>query len=99
MCIRDSSLLVSVAFDRFKKFIKMCAGYNTLSEFLASVPDKDRAQLLMTAFVNNLEKSKGLEDGVDVADSYASINETLKPVAEEMLNNVKLNLDRNIKEN
>jgi hypothetical protein len=96
---RGDSLLASVAFDRFKKFIKMCAGYNTLSEFLASVPDKDRAQLLMTAFVNNLEKSKGLEDGVDVADSYASINETLKPVAEEMLNNVKLNLDRNIKEN
>jgi hypothetical protein len=49
----------------------------------------------MTAFVNNLEKSEGLEDGVDVADSYASIEETIKPVAEEMLNNVKLNLDRN----
>jgi hypothetical protein len=96
---RGDSLLVSVGFDRFKKFIKMCAGYNTLSQFLASVPDKDRAQLLMTAFVNNLEKSKGLEDGVDVADSYASIYETIKPVAAEMLNNVKINLDRNIKEN
>lgn len=96
---RGDSLLASVGFDRFKKFIKMCAGYNTLSQFLASVPDKDRAQLLMTAFVNNLEKSKGLEDGVDVADSYASIYETIKPVANEMLNNVKLNLDRNIKEN
>jgi hypothetical protein len=96
---RGDSLLASVGFDRFKKFIKMCAGYNTLSEFLASIPDKDRAQLLMTAFVNNLEKSKGLEDGVDVADSYASIYETIKPVADEMLNNVKLNFDRNIKEN
>jgi len=96
---RGDSLLISVNFDRFKKFIKMAAGYNTLSEFLASIPDKDRAQLLMTAFVNNLEKSKGLEDGVDVADSYASIYETIKPVADEMLNNIKLNLDRNIKEN
>lgn len=96
---RGDSLLMSVSFDRFKKFIKMSAGYNTLSEFLASVPDKDRAQLLMTAFVNNLEKSKGLEDGVDVADSYASIYETIKPVASEMLYNIKLNLDRNIKEN
>lgn len=96
---RGDSLLISVNFDRFKKFIKMAAGYNTLSEFLASIPDKDRAQLLMTAFVNNLEKSKGLEDGVDVADSYASIFEGMKPVADEMLNNVKLNLDRNIKEN
>jgi hypothetical protein len=96
---RGDSLLASVSFDRFKKFIKMCAGYNTLSEFLASIPDKDRAQLIMTAFVNNLEKSKGLEDGVDVADSYASIAETIKPVADEMLYNIKLNLDRNIKEN
>lgn len=96
---RGDSLLISVNFDRFKKFIKMAAGYNTLSEFLASIPDKDRARLLMTAFVNNLEKSKGLEDGVDVADSYASIYETIKPVANEMLNNIKLNLDRNIKEN
>lgn len=96
---RGDSLLISVRFDRFKKFIKMAAGYNTLSDFLSSIPDKDRAQLLMTAFVNNLEKSKGLEDGVDVADSYASIYETIKPVADEMLNNVKMNLDRNIKEN
>jgi hypothetical protein len=96
---RGDSLLASVRFDRFKKFIKMAAGYNTLSQFLASIPDNDRAQLLMTAFVNNLEKSKGLEDGVDVADSYASIYETLKPVADEMLSNIKLNLDRNTKEN
>jgi hypothetical protein len=96
---RGDSLLASVGFDRFKKFLKMCAGYNTLSDFLASIPDKDRAQLIMTAFVNNLEKSKGLEDGVDVADSYASIFESIKPVADEMLYNVKLNLDRNIKEN
>lgn len=95
---RGDSLLVSVGFDRFKKFIKMSAGYNTLSEFLASM-DKDKAQLLMTAFVNKLEQSKGLEDGVDVADSYASIYETIKPVADEMLNNIKLNLDRNIKDN
>jgi hypothetical protein len=96
---RGDSLLASVRFDRFKKFIKMAAGYNTLSDFLASIPDKDRAQLLMTAFVNSLEKSKGLEDGVDVADSYASIYETLKPVATDMLSNIKLNLDRNTKEN
>lgn len=96
---RGDSLLASVGFDRFKKFLKMCAGYNTLSDFLASIPDKDRAQLIMTAFVNNLEKSKGLEDGVDVADSYASIYESIKPVADEMLYNVKWNLDRNIKEN
>jgi hypothetical protein len=47
----------------------------------------------MTAFVNNLDKSEGLEDGVDVADSYASIAETLKPVADQMLANVKRNYE------
>ncbi|MGZ3840144.1 MAG: hypothetical protein ACXVMS_14500 [Flavisolibacter sp.] len=93
---RGDSLLMSVGFDRFKKFIKIAAGYNTLSNFLGTFPDKAQAQTLMRAFVNNIEKSQGLEDGVDVADSYASIEETIKPVAEEMLNNVKLNYERNV---
>lgn len=96
---RGDSLLMSVGFDRFKKFIKMAAGYNTLSDFLASFPDKDKAETLMTAFVNGLERSDGLEDGVDVADSYASIAETIKSVADEMLTNVKLNYDRNVRDN
>lgn len=96
---RGDSLLMSVAFDRFKKFIKMGAGFNTLSQFLASFPQQEDAQVLMTAFVNGLEKSGGLEDGVDVADSYASIAETIKPVAAEMLKNVRLNYERNVTAN
>jgi hypothetical protein len=94
---RGDSLLMSVGFDYFKKFIKVAAGYNTLSNFLASFPDRDRARVLMTAFVNNLDKSEGLEDGVDVADSYASIAETMKPVAEQMLANVRLNYEEAIR--
>ncbi|MDQ6609347.1 MAG: hypothetical protein M3Y85_05960 [Bacteroidota bacterium] len=91
---RGDSLLVSVNFDHFKKFIKMAAGYATLADFLASFPQKDNAvKTLMRAFVNGLDKSVGLEDGVDVADSYASISETLKPVADEMLDNVKRNYE------
>lgn len=94
------SLLMSVGFDRFKKFIKMAAGYNTLGNFLNTFPKtNETAQLLMRAFVNGLEKSEGLEDGVDVADSYASIAESMKPVATEMLQNVKINYDRNLSEN
>ena len=96
---RGDSLLMSVSFDRFKKFVRIAAGYNTLSEFLGTFPDKDRAQTLMTAFVNGLEKSAGLEDGVDVADSYASISESIMPIAADMLTNVKANYDRNVKEN
>ena len=93
---RGDSLLLSVKFDRFKKFIRIAAGYNTLSHFLGSFPDSKQAQTLMTVFVNNLERSEGLEDGVDVADSYASIVETIKPVAADMLHNIKLNYERNV---
>ena len=67
------TLLMSVQFDRFKKFIKMAAGYNKLDAFLASMPDSN-AQRLMIAFARGLDKSNGLEEAVDVADSYGSIN-------------------------
>ena len=53
----------------------------------------------MRAFVGKLEESNGLEDGVDVADSYASIVETNKPIAEKMLLNIKANYNRNIVSN
>jgi hypothetical protein len=99
---RGDSVLMLVKFDRYRKFIKMCAGYNTLSNFLNTFQPKKNpneesdAERLMRAFVGKLEESGGLEDGVDVADSYASIAETIKPLAEKMLLNVKANYDRNL---
>jgi hypothetical protein len=99
---RGDSILMRVKFDRYRKFIKMCAGYNTLSNFLntfqpkKSPNEESDAERLMRAFVGKLEESGGLEDGVDVADSYASIAETIKPLAEKMLLNVKANYDRNL---
>lgn len=70
------SLLMSVKFDRFKKFIRLAAGYNKLDEFLQTMPDSN-SQRLMMAFVRGLEKSGTLEDAVDVADSYGSIKNQL----------------------
>ncbi len=70
------TLLMSVHFDRFKKFIKLAAGYNKLDEFLATMPDSS-SQRLMMAFVRGLEKTGTLEDAVDVADSYGSISNPL----------------------
>lgn len=96
---RGDSLLMSVGFDKYKKFIKMAAGYNTLSNFLSTFPNEDQSKALMTAFVNNLDRTEGLEDGVDVADSYASIAETMKPVAMEMLKNIKYNYERAVQDN
>jgi hypothetical protein len=92
---RGDSLLMLVNFDRFKKFIRVAAGYNMLSPFLSSFPKPEHAEQLMTAFVSGLEKTTTLEDGVDVADSYASIAETIKPLAAKMLENVKASYDRN----
>ncbi len=65
------SLLMSVNFDHFKKFIKMAAGYNRLDTFLRTM--RSKSEILMKAFVANLESSPSLEDAVDVADSYGSI--------------------------
>lgn len=96
---RGDSLLASVGFDRFKKFIKMAAGYNTLNDFLSSFPKEEDSKALMTAFVNGLERSVGLEDGVDVADSYVSIAERNKPLADYVLNLAKLNYDKNLAKN
>jgi hypothetical protein len=93
---RGDSLLVKIGFDRFKKFIRIAAGYNTLSHFLSTFGDPKNAQSLMTAFVSNLDKTEGLEDGVDVADSYASIQENNPQVASDMLNNIKINYDKNV---
>jgi hypothetical protein len=96
---RGDSLLMSVSFDHYRKFIRQAAGYNTLKTFFSTFPNKKDASDLMTAFVNGLEKTKGLEDGVDVADSYASLYETMPELANQMLKNVKANYERNLKAN
>jgi hypothetical protein len=66
------SLLQSVQYDRFRKFIRMAAGYNRLDHFLSTMP-KSSAQQLMKSFVQGLEEGLSLENAVDVADSYGSI--------------------------
>lgn len=96
---KGDSLLMSLHFDHYRKFISQAAAYNTLGEFLTTFSNQSDADDLMRAFVGKLEKADGLEDGVDVADSYASIVETLKPRAAEMLKNVQLNYDRCLAEN
>lgn len=89
------SLLISVNFDKFKKFIKMAAGYNKLDEFLKTMPEN--SEKLMQAFVLKLETTGTLEDAVDVADSYGSI--TNPEVQKSMLRNVEWNEQRCLKEN
>ena len=77
------SLLLSVHFDHFRKFIKMAANYNKLDTFLRTMP-RSRSEQLMKAFTAHLDNS--LEDAVDVADSYASITDP--KLQQSMLANV-----------
>jgi hypothetical protein len=93
---RGDSLLLSLHFDRYRKFISQAAAYNTLGGFLASFPNHDDATNLMKAFVGALERTEGLEDGVDVADSYASIVETNPKLAADVLELVQQNYQRNL---
>ncbi|HEY0299189.1 MAG TPA: hypothetical protein VGB84_08225 [Arachidicoccus sp.] len=75
--LTGDSLMMAVKFDYFKKWIKMAANYNTLDNFLSRM-QSGNAQILMKAFVRNLDKISGkrsLEDAVDVAGSYASIDD------------------------
>lgn len=69
-------LLDRVHYDRFRTFIRMCAGYNTLAPFLATV-EEGKKNDLMRDFVANLEKGgeDDLEDAVDVADAFGSIED------------------------
>lgn len=85
---RSDSLLAFMHHDYYKKFIKLCAAYNTLDNFLGRM-ESSAAVKLMQNFVNGLEKTQTLEDAVDVADSYASIYN--KDIRKLMLGQVQAN--------
>ncbi|SEA40425.1 hypothetical protein SAMN05192529_1175 [Arachidicoccus rhizosphaerae] len=90
----SDSLLMKVYFDKYKKWIKMAANYNTLDDFLGRMQPKN-AQQLMLAFVRGLDKGVGkdsLEDAVDVAGSYASIDDP--KISELVLHEVQSQLQQ-----
>jgi len=92
---RADSLLLSVNGDYFRKFLKMAAGYNTLNDFLSKM-DKQNVSTTMKAFAIRLEATAGLEEAVDVADSYSSIMDKNPGLANFILHEVKWNLERNV---
>jgi hypothetical protein len=71
---RGDSLLAAVRFDQFRKFIKVLASYNRLDTFLKTMPSGFASKLMKT-FVSDLDQSDQLEAAIDVADSYASIQQ------------------------
>ncbi len=91
----SDSLFLSVHFDYFRKFIKMAANYNKLDTLLKSMP-ADKSELIMKAFVARLDKTGNLEDAVDVADAYSSIND--KQLLQSILTYVIQNEQKSIEE-
>jgi hypothetical protein len=90
--IKTDSLFRMVHYSYYRKFLKMCASFNMLEDFLAKM-DKIVAENLMKTFASDLEQYWSLEETVDVADSYSSIKDVaIKKIINDQ---VKLNLQRN----
>ncbi|RYD55670.1 MAG: hypothetical protein EOP56_15240 [Sphingobacteriales bacterium] len=75
--MKGDELLAKVHRDHFRTFIRMCAGYNTISQFLGTM-EPDNKTALMKDFIAGLEKGKehDLEDAVDVADAFGSLRDS-----------------------
>ncbi len=88
---RADSLLQTVNYDYYKKFLKMASAYNTLGDFLKRM-DAVEADTMMRKFASGLELAKTLEDAVDVADSYASITDTKlqKLITDQVYQNLQM---------
>lgn len=75
--MKGEEFLEKLHYDKFRTFIRMSAGFSRLDQFLATFSE-DKKQTLMKDFVANLDKGKEdeLEDAVDVADAFGSIEDS-----------------------
>ncbi|MDB5283146.1 MAG: hypothetical protein JWO06_2221 [Bacteroidota bacterium] len=62
--------------NRFRTFVKMCAGFGKLGPFLQSMTAVHQ-QMLMIKFASGLEKYNDLSQAVEVADAFGSITDSL----------------------
>ena len=95
--MKGDALLDTLRYDHFRTFIRMCAGYNTLSDYLATIDDTGRNNL-MSRFIGGLQKGKEneLEDAVDVADAFGSIRDSA--LAAYLQKKVKENYEQSYKD-
>ncbi len=73
--------LKKLNFNKFRVFLKQCAGYNKLDDFFATMNDS-QANALISMFAGGLYNYGGnLGPAVDVADTYGSLeNENVKAI-------------------
>lgn len=72
---RSDSLMELVAYDQFRKFIRICSHYNVLSDYLSLMPETEKRSLL-AKFVTGIEadRESGIEEAMDVADAFISLS-------------------------
>jgi hypothetical protein len=74
--MKGDQLLKNVGFNKFRTFIRLCAGFNKLDDFLKTMNEEARKKMLQE-FVKNLETNKGdLSAAVEVADAFGSITDS-----------------------
>ena len=66
------SLLSTLHYDQYRKFIRLCAAYNTLDDWLKRM-DSAAARKMVLGFADHLEEAPQLSEAVDVATTYSSI--------------------------
>lgn len=78
--------LARTNFNKFRIFIKQCAGYNKLDDFFSTMNDS-QANALITMFASGLYNYGGdLGPAVDVADTYGSLeNEKIKALFKKVI--------------
>lgn len=69
------SLLSTLHYDQYRKFIRLCAAYNTLDDWLSRM-DSTAARKMVLGFADHLEEGTQLSEAVDVATTYSSIYNT-----------------------
>lgn len=94
--LKGEAFLEKLHYDKFRTFIRMCAGYNRLGQFLDSF-SQDKRNELMKDFIANLDKGKAddLEDAVDVADAFGSIEDSA--LVEFLREEVRVNYEKSYK--
>jgi hypothetical protein len=79
--------------DKFRTFIRLCANYNTLSDFLSTMPVNAQPDL-MRDFVEGLDRTPegNLEGAVDVANSLGSMSDSV--LLEQVVENLRQQRNR-----
>jgi hypothetical protein len=73
--IQGDQLLQELGYNKFRTFIKLCAGFNRLNEFLSTM-DKGSQEQLLKQFASNIEQEKNmLEQATTVADAFSMIQD------------------------